>query len=577
MIVVTTPQGILPRFNPRVLQSSQAQVAQNCVLESGDCRPLKTPFFLRLLSPETESVFLHYEQWIQFPFYSHTASSVTLPVNNSIEFTDYEWGAADENVNWVDTGSVEWEDMIYPVEARYYYTKPREIGGGGFKSDGFRSQLPLGVARPTTPPAITVTGTGGGYIERTSSYVYTRVTAWGEESAPSRPTTPAEIEGGQHIKFNITAATDDFVTHYRLYRSVAGAVGDVWLLVPYQTTAGFIQYDVDNNIIYDIPKGNIEDAEDGLDDEKLNVPLETLTHHFPPNDIHNLVDFANGTYGALSGRQVVFSETWLPYAWPTAYRYTLDAMAKGLGHINGVPVAFTAQSVYLFEGTSPDSYVQRRISVVQGLESVASIASTYRGVFFASKDGLCLAVMDGVTNLTLNVWTREQWIAMDPRKIIGFFFKDAYYAFFRDTPGGFILPLAGEDRSITEFELPNHIIISGYLAPDKDSIYLVTDYYGTRGLYEFDSGEAMTATWRSKVFRVAPVNFGAFKLAGGDGLSNVRIYTDGRPMMNVTAEHNVPFRLFSGNKSQEHEIEIEGVVKWHGFGIAGNMKDLANV
>jgi hypothetical protein len=540
-LTVNIPGGIVPRLNPRVLEAHFAQTAANCVLEHGDCRPLKAPSLKSALTATTVSVFKIGSAWKQF-------ASITQAIASPVEADD----------------------------SRYYYTGAT---GGGKKVDDDEGPFDLGVSRPSTGPTVSLAGSAGDNVSRSSSYVYTRVTAWGEESAPSQPSGEIDVYDGQHTTFSgLSDGSDSHVTHYRLYRSVSGETSNVWLAVPYQTTAGTPQYDSNNDIIFDVPKASIANMKDGLSDDALNVEMETLTWHAPPSGLTHLTDFSNGLIGGISGSQVCFSVPWVPYAWPTGYQYTLDAPGVGLGHISGVPVAFTAQSVYLFDGGSPDSFQQRRLSETQGCESARSIVNTPAGVFFASKDGLCLATNNGVDVISLGVWTREQWGDLGPEDIIGFYYNGAYFGFFNGTDDGFIFPLTEERKFVTTFTLAGYTIYGGYLDPSNEKLYLILDTGAARGLYEFDAGSALTMTWKSKVFRTTPTNLSAFKLTGETGSSSVQIYGNGSALFAAaqTVTHGTPIRLPGGARYQEYEVQISGTKRWHGWGI-GNMRDMAGV
>lgn len=536
-MIVATPQGILPKLNPRIIKDNQAQVAENCILEHGDCRPLKSPVKHQDLDAATEAVFHINNSFVQF---NNKASVIPSPVE------------AGDN--------------------RYYYTLE---AGGGKKKDDETSVMNLGVPRPTDGPTITIHGDAGENILHSSSYVYTRVTAWGEESAPSKPSGQQDIYEGQSVSFSgLSDGGDGHVTHYRIYRAVGGETSNVWLLVPYQTTAGYIKYD-GNDIEFDIPKGVIDDARDGLRDESLNVQLETLNWHTPPSDLKYLTSFDNGTVGGISGREVCFSEVFIPYAFPVGYRYTLNVEGVGLGNLSGTPIAFTKQSVFLFDGTSPDSYHQRKLSETQGCEGIESIASTPTGVFFASQDGLCLATSEGVQVLTLNIWSREQWLELDPSTLAGFCFNQSYYGFFKGTSKGFILPL--NEEGVTTFDLGKNII-GGYLLPSNEKLYVILQDGSSRGLYEFDKGDSMESRWKSKVFISGHRNLSAFRVGGEAGSSKVSLYADGNKVVDErVVNHNEAVRLPCGFIPNEYELEIKSEKRWRGFGLANTMRELNGI
>lgn len=536
MIRIQAPQGILPRYNPRLLNNNQAQKAFNCVLDQGDCRPLKDTIEKQSLTSSTKTVF-KYGSWRQFDNY---ASVIRSPVDAG----DY----------------------------RYYWT---DENGGGYKTEEGKGALPLGVPQPDTGPSLTK---GGSSSEdnplRSSVYVYTRVTAWGEESAPSGPSGVMDVYDGEWIEFSdISDGESSHVTHYRIYRTIGGHTGSVYVAVPFQTTAGDIIYDGDNNIKYDIPKGDIGDMKDGLRDADLTVSMEVLDWLEPPSDMKFLTDLGNGIMMGASGKEVVFSALWAPYAYPLAYRYNLDSQVTGVGHVAGIPVAFTKYSTYIFDGSTPDSFQQRKISETQGCVSHLSICSTLDGVLFASREGLCVANPNGVNILSLPVWLREQWKEMDINNLIGAYFNKRYYGFFKGDKKGFIFSLNDIEQSIVEFELDDDVV-NVYVEGDGGHLYIVFEGH----LDEFDVGDNLTSQWKSKIFRVGPINFSSFKIVGDEGDSKITFYVDGQQKYQILeAEHNKSYRLPTGFIGREFEIEIKSEYRWYSMGMSRSMEELNNV
>jgi len=538
MIQVLVPQGELPKYNPRLLEDNQAQKAENCVLEQGDCRSLRGPSFKDNLNSNTQALLFIGGAWLER---SARVSLIHSP--------------------------------IISEDNRYYYTWST---GRGRKADDHIGAMDLGVPRPTTGPTLTLGGTAGDNIIRSSVYIYTRVTAWGEESAPSQPSGLVDIYEDQFVSefTGLSDNSDDHVTHYRLYRAVGGASTRNWLLVPYQTTAGVLKYDADNNIRYDIPKADIATAKDGMRDADLFIPLESMEHIPPPSDLKYLTDFSHGLIGGTSDKQMCFAEPWLPYAWPIGYRYMMDSPAVGVGHIRGTPVAFSEDKVYIFEGASPGAFHQRKLSETHSCVATHSIVSTAQGVFFASRDGLCIATYNGVDVLTANVWTRDQWNEFDLENLHGFYFRNSYIGFFDGDDKGFMLTLAGDQLYVTSFDLPYDFVV-GYHLASNDKLYLgLQTSPGNRDLYEFDGGSDITFTWKSKIFRVPKINYGCFKIGGASGDSDVKIWADGVVVFDQTVDHNKSIRLPVGFRPQEYEIELKGTTKWHGFALANQMEAL---
>jgi len=154
--------GMVPRTDSRLLGNYQAQIAYNCKLTSGRIGPLRAP---------------------QFVLRPNIASTIRTIFRLADGQNSY-W------MTWANEVNVARSPIGQDTHKRFYYTgdgEPRmstlanAISGGN--QDYPKLFHVLGVTAPRTAP--TVTPTGGTVTNETRAYVYTYVTALGEESAPS--------------------------------------------------------------------------------------------------------------------------------------------------------------------------------------------------------------------------------------------------------------------------------------------------------------------------------------------------------------------------------------------------------
>ena len=154
--------GLVPRLAKQLLAPNQAQVATNCSLTSGDIRPRNG---LKL-------VFV--------PGIANDIVSMFRMEKNGNE----KWMAWDKDVD------VARSPVADNTSGRFYYTgdgEPRAsdydtatAGAGPYPSGCYV----LGVTPPVAKPMVVATG-GASAMMVSRAYVYTLVTSWGEESAPS--------------------------------------------------------------------------------------------------------------------------------------------------------------------------------------------------------------------------------------------------------------------------------------------------------------------------------------------------------------------------------------------------------
>jgi hypothetical protein len=161
-------RGAVPRIGQRLLQPNQAAVADNCKLTSGNLEPLNGLLL------------------------THTSQLADIQ-------SAYFWRAiinSRPQDNWLVWNSdVDVVKSLIPNDPlqRFYFsgaafeprmsTYPLAIDSLPYPTAWYA----LGVAAPSTAPTVTPTG-GSGTLE-SRAYAYTYVTALGEESPPSPPST----------------------------------------------------------------------------------------------------------------------------------------------------------------------------------------------------------------------------------------------------------------------------------------------------------------------------------------------------------------------------------------------------
>ena len=97
---------------------------------------------------------------------------------------------------------------------------------------------------------------------------------------------------------------------------------------------------------------------DTIDGSKLGRTLTTLIYEPPPPDLQGISELANGVYVAFRANEVLFSQPYQPWAWPTDYRYTVANKVVALG-VDGVNVvAVTEGRPGVFSGVHPAAVSQ---------------------------------------------------------------------------------------------------------------------------------------------------------------------------------------------------------------------------
>lgn len=264
-------------------------------------------------------------------------------------------------------------------------------------------------------------------------YTYTFVNSRGEESKPYAPgdgndDTEFEImEVNQQQGVSVTRPSvdaGDITAHdlskWRIYRSATSTTTSMMLAaeLPIATTV----------------------FTDNLLTEQLNEVLTTSSWYPPPvyssgGDavaVQNFAATGANTYRYLKGivampggfmagyldNSVYFSEAYYAYAWPPEYAIPCTDDIRALGVFGNTLVVLTNGRVSFISGSSPDGMQKIDIETVESCASARSVVPVSGGVIFASHNGLCVASQQGVQNMTAQLFTRDEWQAIQPNSLI---------------------------------------------------------------------------------------------------------------------------------------------------------------
>lgn len=419
-----------------------------------------------------------------------------------------------------------------------------------------------------------------------TSYVFTYVNEFGEESAPSDPSetilqldeasvlviTPAGLPTGISLDYGIT--------HKRIYRAVTGSLGSVYRFVA--------EIDIDDT-----------EYLDQLSDDELGEELLSTDWDLPPDDLRYILALPNGIMVGASKNQLCFSVQNRPHAWPVGYRLPADTYITGLGNVDTSVVVGTKSFVYTASGNAPDSYSMSKPGAPHACVSARSIAYLLRiGVVFAGPDGL-MAVNGptDVINLTDSVFTREQWQALGPETITGIAHDDVYFFFYgagtTGPQGGYALDM----KQPNGFGLVELALHASALALDfeRDAMMMVLDRYEEpegellpaetgadlnadgRTIYEWDAATgAMRYSWQGKLWLLphpGALQFVRVRAADYDDLE-IAFTVDGALLMRKVITNGRAFRLPVRAEYSEIDWTAIGASRVRTVELADNVNEL---
>ena len=426
---------------------------------------------------------------------------------------------------------------------------------------------PMGIPAPSAAP--TVVGTDSAAADPTIEsyfYVYTYVNDLGWESAPSPVSVEVErdVLGTTSISGFAAVPSGNYnVTARRIYKTQTGSGTNFYLLA--EVSLGTTSV-IDNNATL----GELLETTTWL--PAPGVPTGGVTNTTEAN-LAFLTALWNGMMAGITGNSVRFCEAYAPYAWPAAYDIIPpDGKPVGLGVFGQSLLVLTTGRPLLVAGSGPDSMDQQPVEMPQGCVSSRSIASMGNGVAWASEDGLCWFGSGGPRLLTQGIMTREDWQALVPSSIIGRMYEGLYFGSYDDGSGrkGFFIS-PGDPQGV-------YFMDTGYSAMHfdelKDQLYVLS---GTN-VQKWDAGTAMTYRVVSKQFKQPyPVNYGAAEVIASAYPVTFRLYADGALKHTQTVASRAPFRLPSGFRAFDYQIELEGTNPIQGAAIAFSMEELKQV
>lgn len=513
-IDIVTMRGETPRVAPHLLPDEVATTATNCLFDRGVLQPLNDD---QLVGAQAG-----------FPSKPKTI----------FKYTDafwFAWGGLVEVMRSPIAqdahGRVYWTDGVYPKVT----TADIATGGATKPTAWFR----LGVPAPSsviqigaiTPPAGETDDDATDDVTR--YYVHTYVTGTGEEGPPSEASAEVTVLiPGSSVALYLPAVgiNDRNIVSRRIYRSVTSDTSADYLLVD------------------EVPISQSSYL-DSKQDSTLSASLATYDYLPPPDDMRGLCLMANGIAAGFAGNSILFSEAYLPYAWPKANRLTTEHDIVAIAATGAALVVATKGYPYLCQGVSPSAITSTKVELQQACVSAQSMVSVDGLVLYASPDGLVGISTSSANLVTAQIITPKQWQAMKPETMRAWCHESKYIGL-TDTSAFIYDPASGDFRHLTN---------------NWDAAYndLLTDaLYVAKGqsLYMWRGGDATNTqfTWRSKEFTISDAALTCAKVTHSGGDLEFKLIVDGQQVLVITHVPRTAFRLppVRGSKWQ---VEVSGL------------------
>lgn len=551
-IFIPTYGGMIPRKGARELGPIGAQVASNCKLLSGELR-----------------------SWLQPADVATPSKASQGEVLSIFRMSD---GVSDFWLNWLAVVNVARGPVAGDTTQRIFWTgdgEPRmsnlalaTTGGTDFPVDWYV----MGVYQPTDAPDVTVVGGSGS--NTTISHIYTFVTQYGEEGAPSEadetvgkedgtwqlsmmeavPPNSGTISGATHSAgvvtvevdstrglradervihasitgmtdlngtFTVTEVTDS--THYKVALTTAQSysAGGTWeRAAPHNTTSMTRRiyatdatgtYRLVEEIAATLTSLNYQPSTTDLGDAIEQTIGSGGGWYMPPANMTSLIEMPNQMLSGLSGNLVCFCEPGRPHAWPTEYQHATNRDGVALGAYGSTLVVGTRAQPYLLVGTHPSVMTPDKMEAFnEPCLSAQGMSSGPFGVSYSSPSGRVRSTSGGTTVATLDLYTKREWDLVEPDSHIAVVFDNRDFVWY-DT---------GEESGGLVFDWTGQgpvltsvgtLPTAAWTDPENGRLYIVVD--GVIQEWDADTLNQMQRTWKSGIYITPkPVNFGWAKI-----------------------------------------------------------------
>lgn len=626
-ISVKAFRGRIPRLSDKILPDSNATIARDCDLRSGEIRPFRGSTLVQALgSGQIDTIHRWFsgsnDYWLRFP---GDVDVINAPLADDVY----------QRIYW--TGDSRFN------EPRMSYTPGIYTGGTDLPATTFK----WGVPAPSNAPIVSVA----------APTVLTISNFYAERPMRLRTSQPHGFEDGEVVAFNINAGTSDSEevnlpeylnggefqvrviddnefsldftdaanVDYSAFtsgtvRSYTGPdVQDVRFYVyTYVTNLGEegppspisdrVEATAFQNPDIELPAVDVDAAEGRIiekvriyraatgttagqfqfvaevnagtanftdDVRRLGESLPSAAYDPPPENLQGIRVSAQGFVVGFYDNVVCFSEPYLPHAWPTDYQIALDYDVVAVEVIdNGVVVATTGRP-YLIQGIEPRSMSPRRLELNYACVSKRSMVSMGYAAVYASREGLVYVGQGGARLLTQQLMTERDWQAFYPDTLNGYEVNGRYVGFYGISNGaGFMLDPQDLELGLVDLSL---WIKAGFRDPRDEHLYWLN---GDNEVMRWnDEGADLQAyEWQSKVYELPrPSNLSGLKAVARDAdtnLTHVELYADGvlRHIESLTSFGYS--RLPADHRADEIQFRVSGTAKTQSVNLAESMEEL---
>lgn len=527
--------GVAPKYASHLLPNNAAQTAKNCLLTSGELRPLKAPLFvwdftggksgtkktIYRYRPASTTYWFH---WLE------DVNAVASPLANDTYDRVYWTGEAEPRMTTL--------------------TAATTGGGAAYPIAHYKLGIPA--------PASAATATPGGGVPSDESniqsraYVYTYVSAYGEEGPPATASSLVDVTDGDSVTVGVPStgpadAAARNITHKNIYRLNSG----VYQFLTTVTLATTEYVDTTANTA-------------------LGSGITSTEYDPPPSTLKGLFKMSNGSLAGYTDDEFCISEPYLPHAWPVRYRVPFAGGIVSAGAFgNSVLVTTANDKPYVLSGSDPGSMFREQFEI--GYSCASKRGTVDMGTFIAypSPAGIVICGTGSISLATKDVIDEKDFNTdAAPSTMLAAKYGEnlVWFSTVDTVSSGFIFNMKSGDLTTTGI-----YATAAYTDPGTGALYLVVD----GEIVQFDAGAELEIEWESKDFILGKAtNFSRGQVRAESYPVTLEVYADGNLKATRFVNSKAPFTLPGKFRADEWRYKIKSFNAVKSVAIANSVSEL---
>jgi hypothetical protein len=235
--------------------------------------------------------------------------------------------------------------------------------------------------------------------------------------------------------------------------------------------------------------------------------LPSSDWNMPDTGMKGVKLHSSGALVGFVGNELLFSEPYHPYAYPSAYRLTFPYDIVGIGVFGQSVLVATQGEPFVVSGVDPSTMAVTKVDQPWPCLAKRGIVSMGFGVMYPAPIGIVLVGSAGVTVVTADVYTQEEFRLLKPESFVASHYAGRYIASYDPGTGQRQMMILDKAEFASVVGVNKSVTVM-WTDPGTGQLYVVI----SDEICEWDSVESsfLIFDWMSKEFVTKrPVNMGA--------------------------------------------------------------------